>query len=86
MSLRTVLRWLGRSSPEDIVAFVDGDTGYYEPDDMLCRGSVQLNVPSSPRGAYQSWIEQTGHASFVTKLAAKPWSSATRSCYELGWS
>jgi hypothetical protein len=39
------------SSPEDIVAFVDGDTGYYEPDDMLRRGSVQLIVPSSPRGA-----------------------------------
>ncbi len=62
------------SSKEAIVAFVDGDMGDYEPDDILIRHSVQLIVASSPKGAYKKWTKQTGHASVVTRLAIKPWS------------
>jgi hypothetical protein len=59
------------STEETTVAFVDGDNG---PDEILLCRSVQLIVASSPKGAYQKWIKQTGHASFVTKLAVKLYS------------
>jgi hypothetical protein len=62
------------SSEETTVAFVDGDNADYGPDEILLRRSVQLIVVSPPKGAYQKWIKQTGHASFVTKLAVKLWS------------
>jgi hypothetical protein len=62
------------SSKETIVAFVDGDMGDYEPDNILIHRSVQLIVAASPQGAYKKWTKQTGHASVVTRLVIKPWS------------
>ena len=62
------------SSEETIVAFVDDDTGDYEPDDILIHHTVQLIVAASPQGAFKKWTNQTGHASVVTRLAIKPWS------------
>jgi hypothetical protein len=61
-------------SREPIVALIDGDKGDYEPNEKLLRPSVQLVVASSPKGANQKWIKQTGHASFITTLAIKLWS------------
>jgi hypothetical protein len=62
------------SSEETIVAFIDGDKGDYEPEDILIGRSVQLIVASSPKGASQKRTKQTGHASFATNLAVKLWS------------
>jgi hypothetical protein len=62
------------SSKEPIVAFVVGDEGDYQPNNILLCPSVQLIVASPPEGAYQKWIKQTGHGSAVTKCAVKLWS------------
>ncbi|KAF8505817.1 hypothetical protein F5888DRAFT_1604032, partial [Russula emetica] len=62
------------SSEEPIVAFVDVGEADCKPNRILLRRLVQLIVASSPKGAYQKWTKQLGHASAVTKLVVKLWS------------
>jgi hypothetical protein len=62
------------SSNEPFVALVDGDRGVHDPEGVLISRTVQLIVPSSPKGVYNKWTKQTGHASSVTRRAIKLWS------------
>ena len=59
------------TSTAEIVAFVDGYAGNYDPRDILCKNTVQIILSSSPRGAHRSW---TKRAVNVETLAFKLWS------------
>jgi len=58
-----------------IRAFVDGDKGNTEPRDFIRLPSVQIIIASSPQGASQKWMNQTGSFLFFTKLATSLWTS-----------
>ena len=54
-----------RSSDEKIVAFVDGDTEGYGPDDMLNIKTVQIVMAAPPRDANRDWINQENDVSLL---------------------
>lgn len=54
-SLTLIKSW---SSEEHIVAFVDTDTDYYTPKDILIDPVIQIVLTSSPRGSRQRWLKQ----------------------------
>jgi hypothetical protein len=58
------------SSRDEIVAFIDGDKGDYEPKDFLTHQSVQLIVASSPKGVCCKWSKKMA----ILKLVVKLWS------------
>jgi hypothetical protein len=70
-SVEVVQSW---SSGHEIVAFIDGDKGDYEPKAFLLRPSVQLIIASSPKGANSKWTKKMGGEWYILKLVIKLWS------------
>jgi len=61
---------------DSIVAFVDGDGKNSEPEPILSLPVIQIIVASSPKGADQRWLKQTGDDTMFTILATSLWSPA----------
>ena len=65
-------RWAPKTH---MMGFVDADKGRSEPNVVMrLSGSVQIIVATSPKGASQKWLKQTGQLVDFTAFVTSLWS------------